>query len=193
MFETDRLPDGWALRLNSLDEVWVPTEFSRGVFKAAGVTNLRVLGEGVDHDFFRPSPPLLVPPLFPSAPFLSVFKWEERKGWRVLLAAFLAEFETEPLVSLVILTAGYHQNDEAIRDNLDEYLLSNGHAYAVSVVPLRLPTATLATHVYTSPTLPTITLLTGVPQPSLPSLYSSAAALVLPSRGEGWGRPHMER
>ena len=27
MFETDRLPDGWAKRLNAMDEVWVPTEW----------------------------------------------------------------------------------------------------------------------------------------------------------------------
>jgi len=35
MFETDRLPEGWEARLNQMDDVWVPTEFHRGVFERA--------------------------------------------------------------------------------------------------------------------------------------------------------------
>lgn len=31
-----------------------------------------------------------------------------------------------------------------------------------------------------------------VPQTDLPALYLAADAFVLPSRGEGWGRPHTE-
>lgn len=31
-----------------------------------------------------------------------------------------------------------------------------------------------------------------VPQTALPHLYLAADAFVLPSRGEGWGRPHTE-
>ena len=32
----------------------------------------------------------------------------------------------------------------------------------------------------------------GVPQERLPALLSAMDAFVLPSRGEGWGRPHVE-
>ena len=61
MFETDRIPDGWVHRLNFMDEIWVPTEFSREIFLQAGVhaDKLVVLGETVDTDFFKP--------MFPSA------------------------------------------------------------------------------------------------------------------------------
>jgi glycosyltransferase involved in cell wall biosynthesis len=31
-----------------------------------------------------------------------------------------------------------------------------------------------------------------VPTVDLPRLYAAAGAFVLPSRGEGWGRPHTE-
>ena len=31
-----------------------------------------------------------------------------------------------------------------------------------------------------------------LPQHALPRLYRAADAFVLPSRGEGWGRPHVE-
>ena len=37
IFETDRLPAGWARECNRMDEVWVPSEFNRGTFAASGV------------------------------------------------------------------------------------------------------------------------------------------------------------
>eukprot|EP01138_Halocafeteria_seosinensis_P013517 gb/GECG01013805.1/.p1 GENE.gb/GECG01013805.1/~~gb/GECG01013805.1/.p1 ORF type:complete len:439 (+),score=33.89 gb/GECG01013805.1/:1-1317(+) len=40
--------------------------------------------------------------------------------------------------------------------------------------------------------LPALRLLTGIPQTDLPKVYRSVDALVAPSRGEGWGRPHSE-
>lgn len=37
MFETDRLPSGWNMRLNKMDWIWVPTQFHRDVFISGGV------------------------------------------------------------------------------------------------------------------------------------------------------------
>lgn len=54
--------------------------------------------------FWSP-PPLLFPPARSGAPpfrFLSIFKWEARKGWDVLLQAYLSEFEHGERVELVI-------------------------------------------------------------------------------------------
>jgi len=39
---------------------------------------------------------------------------------------------------------------------------------------------------------PAVRVLSGVAQARMPALYASADAVVLPSRGEGWGRPHVE-
>lgn len=56
MFETDKIPTDWSDRLNFMDEVWVPTEHSRGIFEAYGVEKekLHVVGEAVDTSFFKP-------------------------------------------------------------------------------------------------------------------------------------------
>lgn len=69
MFETDRLPEGWADRCNAMDEVWVchranvltnfikvPTHFHRNIFIMGGVvaSKLKVVPEPVDTDFFNP-------------------------------------------------------------------------------------------------------------------------------------------
>lgn len=112
MFETDRLPDGWDERLNKMDVVMVPTEFSRAIFEAGGVyeDKLSVLGESVDSAFFDPSRPAVregaakirasiasdaaaaseteagrgVAVTEATFVMLSVFKWEERKGYKAL-------------------------------------------------------------------------------------------------------------
>lgn len=56
MFETDRLPDGWAPRLNAMDEIWVPSRHSFDTFAAGGVlvSKLFIVGEPIDTEFFHP-------------------------------------------------------------------------------------------------------------------------------------------
>lgn len=58
MFETDRIPKGWAKKMNRMDEVWVPSAFMKEVFERGGVRHIRVVGESVDTAFFCPIPSL---------------------------------------------------------------------------------------------------------------------------------------
>ena len=103
--------------------------------------------------------------------FLSIFKWEARKGWDVLLRAYLREFSSQDDVSLHILTHGYHSTrseESALREFIHQNSLNRTD-------------------------LPKLTLITQhIPTQQLPRLYKAADAFVLPSRGEGWGRPHVE-
>lgn len=101
MFETDSMPSDWVARCNAMDEIWVPTDFHQATFAAAGVTSskLHVVGEPVDTAFFDPAAhaPMRLSSDVKSAAavstvqrpfrFLSVFKWERRKGWDALLQA----------------------------------------------------------------------------------------------------------
>jgi hypothetical protein len=81
-----------------------------------------VVGEPVDIDFFSPHNPALLsftsssrsflPPSLPPSSFLylSVFKFEERKGYDVLLRAYFDAFQRgEDDVALVLLTNAYHR------------------------------------------------------------------------------------
>jgi glycosyltransferase involved in cell wall biosynthesis len=56
MFETNGLPQHLVDHCNTMDEVWVPTEFNRKTFAAAGVPEhkLRVVPEGIDDQHFDP-------------------------------------------------------------------------------------------------------------------------------------------
>ena len=78
-----------------------------------------VFGQAVDTNFFDPAKhtPLPLPLPQPTSPqlqepyvFLSVFKWEKRKGWDVLLEAYLREFTRSDPVVLVIKTRPFYSN-----------------------------------------------------------------------------------
>jgi glycosyltransferase involved in cell wall biosynthesis len=113
MTEVDRISAAWVAACKLVDELWVPSQHSRQVFAAGGVplAKLHVIGEAVDTRILAPaiharimehSATYSSPASFPwsaLAPcreddfvFLSVFKWEWRKGWDVLLRAYFTEF-----------------------------------------------------------------------------------------------------
>jgi glycosyltransferase involved in cell wall biosynthesis len=138
MFETDTIPDGWTPRLNYMDEIWVPTNFSRDVFVRAGAqaSKVKVLGEPVDTEYFQPNgnksradtllettlsaekktaysdllPVLSIPD--DEFIFLFVGKWETRKGIKLLLRAYYEEFSNYDNVTLVLLTSAYHSESD---------------------------------------------------------------------------------
>ncbi len=103
-FETDRIPDGWRERCNAMDEVWVPSRFNRETFAGAGVVEkkLHVLQEGIDTAHFQPGLAPLDIPEMRGFNFLSVFDWQKRKGYDVLLRAFCAEFRPDEDVALIL-------------------------------------------------------------------------------------------
>ncbi len=212
MFETDRIPDKWDARLNRMDEIWVPSEFNRRTFAAGGAarSKLRVLGEPVDTAFYSRDrlsaqglPPFQFPPPPPPPPsgggnyeaaadsanaaataptkFLSVFKWEQRKGWDVLLEAYLHEFSRADGVALFILTTSFHQDISHQGDKT--------FANEIQKFTDRFPTLQRKRD---AGDLPPVQVLPWLRHDDMPRLYAAVQALVQPSRGEGWGRPHAE-
>lgn len=135
--------------------------------------------------------------------FLSIFKFEPRKGWDVLLTAFIEEFaildpasSTETagndaagnndgklsngaeLPELHILTSSFHDNADMVhrlQQHVRERVLQN--SFGTTKVRQMPKIYVIDKH---------------VAQRDLPSLYAAADCFVLPSRGEGWGRPHVE-
>ncbi|EKX50488.1 hypothetical protein GUITHDRAFT_135154 [Guillardia theta CCMP2712] len=116
MFETDRLPDGWLRRLKAMDEIWVPSKFHEKIFEDAGLAreSIHVIPEAVDTELFDPtkSSPHKLLSADKRFKFLSVFKltspekWEARKGWDILLEAFLSQFpakENRDISNIIVL------------------------------------------------------------------------------------------
>lgn len=191
MFETDRVNDEHVKRCNQMDSIWVPTDFHVSTFVKSGVDPSKVLKviQPVDLKFFDPldydrldlstigslvlgsnSPNSNVENQFV---FLSVFKWEYRKGWDVLLRSYLTEFSQDDGVALYLLTNPYHSDSD----------FGNKIVDLVSHFGLERPVSGWA---------PIYVIDTHIVHVDLPRLYKAVNAFVLPSRGEGWGRPIVE-
>ncbi|WP_373061806.1 glycosyltransferase [Gemmatimonas sp.] len=179
MFETDSLPAHWIERCNERDELWLPSQFNRETFAEAGVrTPSIIVPGGIDTTRYHEDiTPLSVPGLRGTV-FLSVFEWRYRKGWDVLLRAWANAFEPDEDVTLLLRTYPSSKSDgrdqqTVIESAIDEFLQTKCGKSRHQVAPIVALTETL-------------------PDSALPSLYAVAHAFVLPTRGEGWGRPLME-
>jgi len=194
MFETDRIPDDWPSKCNrEVDEIWVPSHFNVETFNKSGVMRsmLRVIPEPIDvHRYDK----AFVNPLriqregdgeiAPPFSFLSVGKWEARKGYDILLEAFYTAFSDEDDV-LLNIRAGVSEQDferaksEALKTALKwRALMPDGPGtgrfaedwYPPAVEVLRDP----------------------ISYARLPSLYAASDAFLLATHGEGWGLPIAE-
>lgn len=175
MFETDRLPAGWAAACNQMDEIWVPSTFNRHTFSQAGVdpARLQVIPFGIDTGAYDPG---LVRPMEIAGrrgfAFLSTFQWSKRKGWDVLLKAYLSAFTAQDDVCLVLRTYPDRIKTPPIGERIERYVCALGYD------PRSIP--------------PIILLEDFIPEQQMPALYAATDAYVLPTRGEGWGIPFME-
>lgn len=174
MLESDRIPASWVGRCNMMNEIWVPSTFNYHTFTASGMPaeKVRVMHLGVDADRFRPGvPPLYIPGRRGFA-FLSVFEWIPRKGYDLLIRAFLEEFRADEDVCLILKVhdnSSYDPNGVKIKGEVD-----NLRAQVGSSGP------------------PIIVMASILPPAAVPQLYAAADCFVLPTRGEGWNMPAME-
>jgi glycosyltransferase involved in cell wall biosynthesis len=176
MFETDSIPDGWLACCEAMDEVWLPTTFGLEMFASAGVSRerLRVLPSGVDTNLFHPGLEPFPIPRRRGFNFLSVFEWTHRKGPDVLIRAYVNEFKPDEDVTLILKTYA--------RPDVSADLLPRIAFFLERRIGMHLEDA------------PPIILFAPdfLPTAEIPRLYATADAFVLPSRGEGYGRPYME-
>lgn len=173
MFETDGIPPGWAERCNLFTEIWVPTEFNRETFARSGVVRekIRIVPGCIDlSKYDRTALPRMRLKDAPGFRFLSIFDFQPRKGWDVLLDAYLTEFSLRDDVTLVLKVTGFHARQITPAEEIRRFIAKRGYR-----------------------DLPRFIVIDGkLPERELLSLYASCDAFVLPSRGEGWGRPYME-
>jgi len=133
-----------------------------------------------------------------SSIFLFVGKWEERKGIRMLIRAFFKAFDNDNNddnsnngnddggddAVLVITTSAYHSTGQ-FDDEIQKILVEEG-------LNRRKNQNQNQNHISRRNGKYKYLLLTNIPQDHMPHLFSAATALVIPSAGEGWGRPHVE-
>ena len=179
MFETDGLPGHWVAGANVLDELWVTGDFNAQTFRDAGVrVPMHVIPGGIDSEHFHPGVAPFQVPGVRGTVFLSVFEWRLRKGWDVLLRAWANAFSPDDDVTLVIRAypignVDGRRNADILNERIDRFLADACGRTRQDVAPIVL-------------------IGERVPARDLPALYCMADSFVLPTRGEGWGRPFME-
>ncbi|QJR36436.1 glycosyltransferase [Gemmatimonas groenlandica] len=179
MFETDGLPGHWVAGANALDELWVTGDFNAQTFRDAGVrVPMHVIPGGIDSQLFHPDGAPYAVPGVRGTVFLSVFEWRLRKGWDVLLRAWAEAFSPDDDVTLVIRAypignVDGRRNADILNERIDHFLAEACGRRRSDVARIVL-------------------IGERVPARDLPALYRMADGFVLPTRGEGWGRPFME-
>lgn len=175
-FETNRIPSDWVEHIEQFDETWVMSEFNRRAFVHGGIApeRLRVLPGFLDTSIFHPgmSSRPLPTELQQRFVFFSVFDWQFRKGWDILLRAYCEEFAARESVGLLCKLTHTHVPSAVARQQAADLLRSIG---------------------FSLESRPDIVFQCDTLEASeLAELYRSVDAFVLPSRGEGCGRSLME-
>eukprot|EP01080_Neovahlkampfia_damariscottae_P006696 gene6696-10861_t len=180
MYESTGIPLNWKDPANDrADEIWVPSKFLVNAFINSGISASKVkwMPEPIDVNFYNPKTvkPLNIKGLS-GYNFLSVFKWEPRKGPDFLLRAYFSEFKKEEDVTLYLLTyefGGWNPHSKSAIERLIR-LVAMKYKFDFN----KLPKYKIINKV--------------IPSSLMPSLYKTFNAFVLPTRGEGWGLPFME-
>jgi glycosyltransferase involved in cell wall biosynthesis len=176
MMETSKtLHDGYVGRINLYDEIWVPTHQGKELFKNNGVRPpIYVMPLGVDVSRYHPNArPMSFGFGLKNFVFVSVFKWGYRKGYDILLKAFMEEFSADDDVSLLIISrTDINHKPEVIMEDFKN--LRNG----ILKKDNELPHIAL----YDKP----------IKERDMPGVYAAADAFVLISRGEGFGLIYCE-
>ncbi|GBF99162.1 hypothetical protein Rsub_12129 [Raphidocelis subcapitata] len=109
--------------------------------------------------------------------FLSVFKWELRKGWRELLRAFTAAFGPEDNVQLLVLARPFMGSGTDFAGLIRRWAAEELNATTPEALAALPRVYVSAQH---------------VDEPTFVRVYRSVDALAIATHGEGWGRPQME-
>jgi glycosyltransferase involved in cell wall biosynthesis len=107
MLEVSKIPQAWVYKLNKMDEVWIPNKFNYNSFINSGVKRdkLFIIPSPVDFSYSNESSIFQ----FKSKKrfkFFSIFNYDvrHRKGFDILLKAYIETFSRKDDVCLVIKT-----------------------------------------------------------------------------------------
>lgn len=176
LFETDRIATEWAGLCNTMDEVWVPSQFNVDTFVGSGVApwKLKIVPYAIDSQRFNINTPKanILEQYGGQFKFLFASGFDYRKGYDLLIRSYCREFTADDNVVLIIkLYVPYWSKEQDIMSELSSY------------VPSGIP-------VDKRPKVDVI--LEPMDNDRMVRLYQSCDAFISPERASGWGMPEME-
>lgn len=174
--ESYTIPNQFIESCQYYDEIWLTSPWSAELLREH-VPNKPVyaIPTGVDPRMYSENGPIFdLHPHVKGFVFLSVFAWNYRKGWDVLIRAYLDEFSDDDDVSLMIMTRYQSGRSRHERNKPKE---------DIEKIMEEFP----------NKSLPHITRYNKVVrEDDMPKMYRAANCFVLPTRGEGGCLPPLE-
>lgn len=170
-FETTHLPEVWKTILNHFAHILVPSKFNFETFSNSKIATdkIHIVPGPIDTRFYVP-PETKEP--HNTIRFISVFDWIDRKGWDILVTAWAKAFSSIDPVSLIIKTTTI-ANKDANPEKAVTDLLGRQNINLSQIAPI---------HIFNGKWT----------DQELRMFYQAGDIFVLPTRGEGWGRPILE-
>jgi len=161
-FESQNIPLNLSMLLNDYDFIWTPSQWGLEALLRGGIAldKIRVMPGGIDADIYSPQPIA-----HSGFVFLSVGKYEKRKGIDDLIKAFQQVFPP-PLYPLVFLWL--KANFPILPRRIDELKEKTALDPRIRVIDQDLPEIDIL------------------------GLYQKSDAFIFPSRAEGFGLPALE-
>ena len=170
MMETsETLHKDYVGKLNLFDEIWVPTNYGKNICLKNGVRpQIYVMPLGVDIDRYKKTKADYNFGIERNNyTFLSVFKWGYRKGFDILLRAYLEEFSSEDDVTLLLVSRNEVDPDKERISKDFQYVRSGIDKEEDSLPHVALYDKVIA-------------------EKDMPKVYNSCQSFILLSRGEGF-------
>jgi len=175
-WETDRVPDEWVHMLNQMDLILVPILDNKLAAQRCGVIKpIEVVPYACDLvKYQKDIKPYEFPGMNDKFKFLNISQYSKKKSIDVLLKAYFTEFSKEDNVVLILKTyIGPNDGDEE-------------RARIMSIVNAMKSILRLKDY-------PPVKLIHQImSHTEIERLYVTSDIYLGPSRGEGWGVPHLE-
>lgn len=178
MFEFSNVPEigryDWKTSCMAMDEIWVPSQYNYRTFIDNGINNVFVIAPGIDVNLFNSNKSPLIDRTDGKFRFLAVGEYNSRKGWDLLIPAYLAEFDRSDDVTLIVKayngSKGVVESKRMIKEDIIKYRTESPNVL-----------------------YPHIMFIGDILSADrLPNLYNSADCLLMLTRGEGFGLPMAE-
>lgn len=171
--ETSTLPISLRESFHSYDKVWTTSKFCSNVIAQEAGVDAEILPGMVDERVWTHEGDVKqFNPMLRKFVFVSVFNWGYRKAPEILLHAYFRHFYHEDDVSLLLVSKFKRQsaNARGVRDEVQQIASE-----------------------YSGRNLPHVARFSKeVDDSELASIYRASHCFALPSRGEGYGLPHIE-
>jgi glycosyltransferase involved in cell wall biosynthesis len=172
--EADTVPQQFIDCCNMYNEVWVTSDHCKKVLLKYNIRpKIEVVTPSIDTKIYKEDcKSYEFEPKLNDFIFISVFGWNYRKGYDVLLKSYIKEFTDKDNVSLLIVSRFQNNssNKDIIKNTIQKYIDESGNKNPPHIARFS----------------------NIIPENIMPNIYKACNVFFLPTRGEGFGLIYCE-